>query len=714
MAKIRKANKKIKILKYIFLSLILMSIGYASLNSIAMDIKGDINAKSQDGVFITEIQLVEDKTFNASNSDYSINKTLFKDSITLSDYIEDSSTTSITYKVTIYNSNDFAVKFEGAKYDSEDNSLFYTNQNISFNLKDENYENEYVIGEIIPNKSYANLYITFQYKDGKLPSNVDEENFNKLDFYINLKYEKVTYQISYFGDMVNIPNYPTIIGDNEDYDIELISDIAEVNITNDAGTKLDYEIYYDNASKKYRLVVNNIKSKLNVEIYYYIRVDYLKGDGTAFIDTGYIPNSNTTVELDFAVLRKPSLTTMLMGSRNYDKKDFTNVFYAFSHVNGDSGRIDSYLVNSYISYYFDVERYKLKMNKNAFYVNNELVGTDSSTSFQGEYPIYLFSINTGGIDEMSRNPSDGRKNFDGIIYNFKVYDNSEKLVRDMVPVYKYSNNEPGMYDLVNSKFYINAQDLNKYSNSKFTYVNDLTNLVSRNLFTSVLSDSDKLPLNFGDFSIVNKKMNDQNYEVEYYGKNGQFQYKSDGSLILAEEYPIPELNISGVDLNNSFSIYTTINADTDQEGLPSLDYTSTIAAISQQPNEYLTWFGFYKNYFNIHTFYVGGPYTKDSEYNATGFSSFDISEYSNKKVNIQIVSTKSGMTKVYFNGELLNIFYSGENEVTNSKLTIGDLRPGRGLKFTGNMYDFAFYNSALTEEEVKQNWQYANEVWNIE
>lgn len=45
---------------------------------------------------------------------------------------------------------------------------------------------------------------------------------------------------------------------------------------------------------------------------------------------------------------------------------------------------------------------------------------------------------------------------------------------------------------------------------------------------------------------------------------------------------------------------------------------------------------------------------------------------------------------------------------------IGDLRPLRGIKFKGNLYDIAVYNRVLTSEEIQHNWNYSKENWHID
>ena len=87
-----------------------------------------------------------------------------------------------------------------------------------------------------------------------------------------------------------------------------------------------------------------------------------------------------------------------------------------------------------------------------------------------------------------------------------------------------------------------------------------------------------------------------------------------------------------------------------------------------------------------------------------GFISTSIEEYNDKTMNIQVAG---GESKLYINGELKKTFKSGNlTNPTFKNLTIGDLRLGRSIKFTGKLYDFAIYDSALSEDDVRANWNF--------
>lgn len=83
-------------------------------------------------------------------------------------------------------------------------------------------------------------------------------------------------------------------------------------------------------------------------------------------------------------------------------------------------------------------------------------------------------------------------------------------------------------------------------------------------------------------------------------------------------------------------------------------------------------------------------------------------------INIQVVGKRGGTAKLYINGSLISSFSTGSAVIDFKTATIGDLRPGRGLKLQGTIYDVALYNRALTASEVTTNWEYAKKIWNIQ
>lgn len=223
---------------------------------------------------------------------------------------------------------------------------------------------------------------------------------------------------------------------------------------------------------------------------------------------------------------------------------------------------------------------------------------------------------------------------------------------------------------------------------------------------------------------------EEEFARKYGDKGGKFEYASDGSIVLDENNVIPIFDRTLRNYENGYSVYMTIKGDINQWPTPYLETDSsgnpiydewgpaTILGMSTENianSNRMCWFGFRNGYFQIYSYCnetfnnVNGEKT-----DAKGFRSLKMdSKYSNKVLNIQITGERGGKTRVYFNGTLFTEFDSGDGDGRFNNATIGDLRPSRGIKFKGNLYDINIYNRVLTDEELAQNWEYAESTWNI-
>lgn len=224
----------------------------------------------------------------------------------------------------------------------------------------------------------------------------------------------------------------------------------------------------------------------------------------------------------------------------------------------------------------------------------------------------------------------------------------------------------------------------------------------------------------------------EEYNRLYGGNNNNIQYDTDGSIILDEDNPVMVFEKSDFDYKEEYSVYITVKGDIDQcpkteTGEEDRWGPSTIFAMSgEQVNvignvvNRLCWFGYRKGCFQIYS-YLGS--TSPSDVNGEfydpetfpGFLSKTMPrQYDNQIVNIQITANTNRKTNIYLNGELWTSYDSGNGTGEFFEATIGDLRALRGVKFIGNFYDISVYPRKLTEEEVKQNWEYARDKWNIQ
>lgn len=176
-------------LLFLFISTMLMSIGYASINSITAEIDGVAIAKTniQTGVYVSNYKLLSVTSANAEEQiiNYYYG-TLINGNITLSD-----ANSSVTYTVEVTNNSSDVYKFDGIKYDSG----FFDSEN--FKVEYEDIE----LGDRLNANEIKSFKITFTYKDGKAP-------VDTLNYYINTSFIKLEkYTITYN----NIDNSDTLI-----------------------------------------------------------------------------------------------------------------------------------------------------------------------------------------------------------------------------------------------------------------------------------------------------------------------------------------------------------------------------------------------------------------------------------------------------------------------------------------------------------------------
>ncbi len=185
-------------------------------------------------------------------------------------------------------------------------------------------------------------------------------------------------------------------------------------------------------------------------------------------------------------------------------------------------------------------------------------------------------------------------------------------------------------------------------------------------------------------------------------ENGNVGYVSKDNSSVSKLVPADQ------PVNEQYSINVTIRGDWADNPPGVNNWGGTICAMSPAIDRYINWMAVAGNDLKIYSYdYMS--------YTNVQYTLIDISEYNNKYLNIIITAEKGKTTKVYLNGTLASEFPSGNiAEQANPELSIGDLRGERGLHFKGTIYNFALYNKALNEDEVKAVWNYYNGKMNIE
>lgn len=292
--------------------------------------------------------------------------------------------------------------------------------------------------------------------------------------------------------------------------IESHGEIQEEHIDrNLENLSLPLKDFYNEVSNKTDISQNGVvgRTSQNTDILptEYTQVDYIESSGSQYIDTGVNADYKLSIKFEFSNLLQNSYQGAMHGSKvtniirhHLQMTDTNNVAYwAGLHDSGCSTIIitgTNYDISKKYNIFADIYNQK-------YYLDGvEISGAFNSNDFDTELNYCLFGRNTSnGVASMLQMK----------MYSFQMYYENE-LVRDFIPCYRNSDNEVGLYDLVNGVFYTNQ------GTGAFTYGS----------VVSIPNPDYPQPINnlSGDvaYKISGKNLFNPTYEVEtQYGINGE-------------------------------------------------------------------------------------------------------------------------------------------------------------------------------------------------
>lgn len=167
-------------------------------------------------------------------------------------------------------------------------------------------------------------------------------------------------------------------------------------------------------------------------------VQYLETSGTQYIDTGFVPNQDTKVELDGSI----DGYGIFFGVR-------TDALVGVSTIQATSTGYWAMGYNTSADTFGtrDANRHLWVKDKNKQYMDGVLKNNYTYANFTAMGTAYLFGYNNNGTPGRVVN---------GVVkvYSCKIYDN-ETLVRDLIPVVD-DTLTPCLYDKVSQQMYYNA------------------------------------------------------------------------------------------------------------------------------------------------------------------------------------------------------------------------------------------------------------------
>ena len=175
----------------------------------------------------------------------------------------------------------------------------------------------------------------------------------------------------------------------------------------------------------------------------FVQLDYIESTGTQYIDTGYIPNQDTKVDISLIIkeYNSPTNTALFSARDTYDNRNYglicggdKTMFPGYSAQNASSGvRASLNVLHSIVK------------DKNKTYYDDTLIWTNTYSTFSAPYTLWIFACHQTSAEAFLSKLK---------LYSCKIYDNGT-LVRNFIPCYRYSDGIEGLYDTVGKQFYTN-------------------------------------------------------------------------------------------------------------------------------------------------------------------------------------------------------------------------------------------------------------------
>ena len=171
----------------------------------------------------------------------------------------------------------------------------------------------------------------------------------------------------------------------------------------------------------------------------FTKLEYIESNGSQALDTGYNPNNNTRVVLDYNLTQ---LTGKWMGI--FAARDLNGYANQYAYWSNETGVYRSnYSGETGILFGSqNTNRHVIDKDKAVLKEDGIVVASHPAATFSCNYSLHIFCGNSAGTLEHYARMR---------LYSCKIYDDGV-LVRDYVPVKRNRDSLIGLYDLVNKTF----------------------------------------------------------------------------------------------------------------------------------------------------------------------------------------------------------------------------------------------------------------------
>lgn len=645
-----------------FIAALFMCVGYASITGDVLKIEGTVSAVAQEGVFITDV--VYDSNDGADTANSKIN--YYLGTALDSNIMLGGSASYIKYKVTVYNSTDKEQLFIGTMVDSTIPNT-YTNENIEYVLDGIQQYNT-----VIPPTTSIDFYITFKYKENVSTENGILKSILNFRFLENpilkLSNENKTYSLKGIYPDATPKEYQFTVSNYTE------SGVNSVPMTYYLETQIDSPL----TAKIYNQSGNEVNGNI-----------ILAGDGQTQVSHTYTlkifwDNSNPESGIAY-------------DSLDYIDKAFECLVNLKAAPSGDnSSKYSGYSIN---------KKFDVYIKTTQFHFDVILAATSADVVNDEAIVGVTLKNNAATTDYTDANIVYEIKLLDSRKYSLQVEDSNNGILAGN------SANE----NVVNLKFVRNANIFMYPQDDMVVEITTLSPFKTQIRKTVTLNKDDaNTAFGFRNLRVMTQEdcegwWNSDTYENLCGDNNGQFEFDEDGALVLDENNMISYVAPSDSSIfSEGYGVCFTMKANVMQGDR----YANAILSIGDGSAEYLSWIGVYKGYLHVFAYREGNAGADFAQATTeAGFISYDIKQYNNTIVNIQVSARRQGSMALYINGVKVASCNTGRINVPADYIVTGDLRPLRGLKFNGLLYDLEVYKQILNDDRVLANYEYAKKTW---
>ena len=190
----------------------------------------------------------------------------------------------------------------------------------------------------------------------------------------------------------------------------------------------------------YTTISNSIYQYNNESLYQ--QVEYIQSTGTQYIDTGMKMSDINKVTGTFSFVS----TSAVQGLFGRWTSNSTTIQLI---INPTNNQICAKWLDSNSCIEMNTSKHSFELSSENTIIDGDVMATYSKSNASDNVNVVLFA-------RRSDNSGTGLSNYANVkLYNFQIYSNNVP-VRAFVPVYRKSDNKPGLLDTVNGVFYTNA------------------------------------------------------------------------------------------------------------------------------------------------------------------------------------------------------------------------------------------------------------------